>query len=186
MMCQMIYQVHKKEETNETIQPISPQVQDWFQWNADWQKRDLLPQFLNAMFYNLASLPIVLHMVLLPSMIGSPGFPPPAWHGGSLPACIPWCCISVAHFYRWSYFWKNLLDGNNLVEARWRGGGKCLLLQKDVIGVADLFLKVRLFFNVPTVALRPHWVALNFKRQLKGEGFIWTLFLTNTYSHVSY
>jgi len=75
-MCKMIYQIHKKEETNETIQPASQQVQNCFQWNVDWQKRDLLPEFLNAMFYSLTSLPIMLHVVLLPSTIGSPGFPP--------------------------------------------------------------------------------------------------------------
>lgn len=70
-------------------QAISQQVQDCFRWNVDWQKRDLLPWFLNAMFYSLASIPTVLHMVLLPSTIGSCGFPPPAWLSGSSAACAP-------------------------------------------------------------------------------------------------
>lgn len=39
MMCEMIYQIQKKEETNETIQPISQQVQDCFQGHVDRQKR---------------------------------------------------------------------------------------------------------------------------------------------------
>lgn len=67
MMCQMNYEIHKKEETSYTIQPSPCKSRAVSNEMQDWQKRDLLPQFLNSIFHTLASFSIVLHMVLLTS-----------------------------------------------------------------------------------------------------------------------
>lgn len=138
-------------------------------------RREIYYHGFLIVFYHLASLLIMLHMVLVRSTIGHLDFYHlPNLVGHSLPAHL-WCSFSVANFYRRSYFWNSLLDGNNLMGAR-----KGLLLQKDVLRVAESFLKVSLFLNMPTVALRPHGIVFNFKTPIKRRGIHQPLLLTNT------
>lgn len=176
MMCQVIYQIHKKEETNETIQQSIP---------SPSKSRAVSNQMYTGrreIYYHSF---LILCFIFSKCSYHAPHgtftkHNKPTWTSTTCPAQWVTCCL---HIFDAASLWQTSRDGAAIERTYWvtktsfpapkkhGKSGRVVLKGQAVLSHANISTE-------DTVSFSKCW--------LKREGFLRPVLLTNTWSHVSH